>query len=1600
MREALRQQVDRLMSQLVAKAGDRSPCPGADSFLQRFYADVAPDELLDRDVDSLADIALGHLNFARYRKPGSPLVRVVHPRNPDGDISLNQCVVQVVTDNMPFLVDSVRIAINQRGLNIDRTLHPVTRVVRDSSGNLMEVLDNDSGKNENAFSESYLYLEASSDSSVEPISEVENAVRATLSDVRAAVEDWQPMRHKIQTIRESISQRKLPIEQEAVEETQCFLQWLVDDHFTFLGYREYELVEKDGEDILRILPGTGLGILREREDEKVSSAFSVLPSEVRKRAREPQLIILTKGNSRSTVHLPTYIDYVGIKRFDESGQVTGEYRLLGLYTSVAYRCDPYEIPIVRRKLEHIIALSGYENGSHAEKSLQTILQTYPRDELFQIPQELLFEIAMGIVRLHDRQRVRLFMRRDPYARFVSCLVFVARDRYDTKLRHRFEKILLDAFSGDNVECNVLLSESVLARLHFVIRGTPGRLSEVDHSELERKLADAGRTWSEQLAGALGTKHTSRSSVVLARRYRDAFPIGYQDTSPATEGAQDIEHMEALDKGDDLRIQTYRLSDDSPDTLRLKLYHVGDPIPLSEVIPVLENLALFVKTERPNRITRGDGSIVWMHDFGTVHAEKRRLSLQGTRANFQEAFVRTWEGEAENDGFNQLILGAKLNWREAVVLRAYCRYLLQLRVPFSQAYMEKTLVSNTEIAMLLIDYFNTRFDPTLRDRSVLLESYAQDIMKRIHEVSSLDEDRILRLYLAALQATLRTNYFQISADEEPKPYLTLKINPEKIEATPEPRPKFEIFVYSPQFEGVHLRGGKVARGGIRWSDRREDFRTEILGLMKAQMVKNSVIVPVGAKGGFVLRNTTTDGERLKDDVQQCYRTFIQGLLDVTDNLVEGKTAVPANTVCYDDADPYLVVAADKGTATFSDSANSIAIDNQFWLGDAFASGGSAGYDHKKMGITARGAWESVKRHFRELDTDIQTTPFTVVGIGDMGGDVFGNGMLLSTCIRLVAAFNHLHIFIDPDPDPQISFQERKRLFELPRSTWLEYDKELITPGGGVFSRASKSIPLSAQMRELLVTNAEALNPDELIRLILMARVDLLWNGGIGTFVKSSFESHADAGDRVNDAIRINANELRCKAVGEGGNLGLTQLARVEFAKQGGYVITDSIDNSGGVDSSDHEVNIKILLAGPVAGGELSLEERNRLLAGMTEEVVDLVLTHNYQQTQAISIANHQSTERLEDHARLIRRLERDGRLKRRLEFLPGDDEITERGSGGMGLTRPELAILFSYVKIAIFSDLLSSDVPEDPYVSKDLQRYFPTPLRSGYRAHMDSHPLRREIIATHITNSMINSVDLTMISRYTEQYGYSAADITRAYVAARDIFDMMSYREDVDALDNEVPSGTQIDMLIKMRRLIERATFWLLQNQPQPLDIAGSVNTFAEGVNHVAQHLHDWVTPAHRDVLDLAVQAYLDVGVPLELAQRCSGLGALYSALDIVEVSAGSTFDVDDVVRIYFELGSRLSMYWMREQLLGLSQGHHWQRMATDGLYLDLYRYQRLLSSKVVEGSAKSKHVDYWMSHYKQEIVRIDKTVSELKEQNTRDLAMLMVAIRDIQALAE
>ncbi len=1005
------------------------------------------------------------------------------------------------------------------------------------------------------------------------------------------------------------------------------------------------------------MPGTGLGILRETDQKPHSLSFAKLPPEVRSLAHAANLLNLTKANSRSTVHRPSYLDYVGVKRFDAEGEATGERRFLGLYAFSAYSVSAFEIPIVRRKVGYVLERAGFPEGSHNEKDLLEILETYPRDELFQIEKEELFEIAMGILHLQERQRVRLFVRRDTYGRFFSCLVFVPRDRYNTGIREKMQEILQRAFDGTNVEFNVRLSESVLARLHFIVYVAPGENPDYDASAIEERLAETTRSWTDNLYEALIEHFGEERGIELFHKYRDAFPPGYRDGFLPRTAVADIARIEELESEEDIEMSLYHPLEEPENFLGFKLFRLGEQTSLSGILPLLEDMGVEVVDERPHKIEPAGSQSVWIYDFGLLQEADGELQTGEVREIFQNAFARAWRGTVENDEFNRLVLRARLTWRQVTVLRAYCKYLRQAGTTFSQNYMEDALFANPHIARLLVELFEARLDPSRQARAEAeTERLRGEIEEALDEVVSLDEDRILRNFLNVTLATVRTNYYQRTPEGEPKPYLSFKFDPSEILVLPLPRPKFEIFVYSPRMEGVHLRGGRVARGGIRWSDRREDFRTEVLGLMKAQMVKNAVIVPVGAKGGFVVKRPPTQGgrEALQDEVIGCYKTLIRGMLDLTDNLAGDRVVPPEDVVRYDEDDPYLVVAADKGTATFSDIANSISADYGFWLGDAFASGGAHGYDHKEMGITAKGAWESVKRHFRELGMDIQNEDFTVAGIGDMSGDVFGNGMLLSRHIKLVGAFNHLHIFLDPDPDPETSFQERERLFKLPRSSWSDYDESLISEGGGVFSRTAKSIPLSPEVREMLGVEEETLTPNEVIRALLKAKVDLLFNGGIGTYVKSSEETNADVGDRTNDAVRVDGGELECRVVGEGGNLGFTQRGRVEYALGGGRIYMDAIDNSAGVDCSDHEVNIKILLDSVVEDGDMTEKQRNELLVEMTEEVGRLVLRDNYEQTRAISNALALAHPMIDVHIRYIRALEEAGSLNRELEFLPSDE----------------------------------------------------------------------------------------------------------------------------------------------------------------------------------------------------------------------------------------------------------------------------------------------------------------------------------------------------------
>ncbi|MDX1653999.1 MAG: NAD-glutamate dehydrogenase, partial [Candidatus Competibacteraceae bacterium] len=1151
-------------------------------------------------------------------------------------------------------------------------------------------------------------------------------------------------------------------------------------------------------------------------------------------------------------------------------------------------------------------------------------------------------------------------------------------------------------------------ETVLARVLITVYTRPGEIPDYSVAEIENQLRETMQSWEDRLSYELLEQVGEESGNQLFNLYGNAFPAGYREDFSARTGVRDILRLERLSDGHPLEMHLYRPLEDPQGRLSFKVFGRNQAMPLSDALPILERLGLSVLAARPYELELSDGRRLWILDFDMREEPGIAVEVGAVREHFQEAFARIWSGQMENDGFNRLVVAAALPWRDVTLLRAYCKYLLQTRVPFSQPYMEQAVGNHPQIAAQLVELFHARFNPRLAqgDSGRRTTELGVAIEEALDQVSNLDEDRILRRFLAAILATLRTNFYQKGEDGPIREYVSFKFDPARIPEMPLPLPMFEIFVYSPRTEAVHLRGGPVARGGLRWSDRREDFRTEVLGLMKAQMVKNAVIVPVGSKGGFVVKRPPVTGgrEALQQEVEYCYTTFISGMLDITDNLVAGEVVPPRDVVRYDNDDPYLVVAADKGTATFSDLANSIAIRYGFWLGDAFASGGSAGYDHKKMGITARGAWESVKRHFRELGKDIQNEDFTVVGIGDMGGDVFGNGMLLSRHIRLLAAFNHLHIFIDPNPDAQSSYQERERLFRLPRSTWEDYDKSLISQGGGIYSRSAKSIQLSPQAREALGIRSERLTPNELVHNLLKAPVELLWNGGIGTYVKAVTETHGDAGDRANDAVRVNGVDLRCKVVGEGGNLGCTQLGRIEYARKGGHIYTDAIDNSGGVDSSDHEVNIKILLNQVVDSGDMTVKQRNQLLAEMTDEVAQLVLRHNYLQTQAISATVSRSPQMLGEHIRVIRRLERMGRLNREIEYLPSDEQLAEREAAHEGLTRPELAVLLAYSKIVLFEALVNSDVPDDPYLQRELINYFPSRLSPQFHGAMETHRLRKEIIATYITNSMLNRMGSVFTFKLQEA-GETAPDIARAYAAAREIYQARKLWAAIEDLDCRVAASVQIDMNFASRHLIERATLWLLRNRRPPLDISMVVGQFKDDIQTLAGSLAGLLSGSEAMVLETQARQLTEAGVPEELAQWVASLDNLYPGLDIIEVASGAQdLGVQEVARIYFGLVDRLRLSWLRSSIAGLPVSNHWQNQARAALLNNLYEQQRALTAAVLRLSSPEQspeqRLDNWLEHNRGVVERTLALFTDLEGSGQPDLAMLSVALRETGALVQ
>ena len=1573
--------------------------PQLDVFAREFFRQLDADDLAERATEDLCGALLSHWQFGATRKAGGPKVRVLSPTVADNGWASRHSVIEIVNDDMPFLVDSTTTEINRQGLTLHLIVHPIFAVERAADGALVSLLPR--GEAPQAARESWMHIQI--DRLVDPQqrSELVAGIERVLADVRATVKDWPAMVGRLQQATAELASAPTNVPPALMTESQAFLTWLSEDHLTLLGYRQHELSTEGGEDTLRLVPGSGLGVLRESAAEMQTITYAELPAKARAMAHAATPVLLvTKSDIRATVHRPGRTDYIGVKRYDDQGRVVGEHRFIGLFTSTAYSARVSETPLLRGKVEAIAQRAGLQSGGHLAKALAHILETFPRDELFQISDDELYDTALGILALGDRQRLRLFVRRDPFDRFVSCLVYVPRDAYATDLRVKMQRLLVDAFAGTGADFDVLLGNNVLARIHFMVRTTPGQLPEVDLKDLEGRLALAARRWADQLRDALIEVEGEGRGIDLYKRWSGAFPPEYRERVVPRAAVADLIKASTLTADGPLALALYRPLGASANALGFKVYRLGEPIVLSDSLPMLEHMGVRVLGEQNYRIT-SDSAAISMHDFELQAAVAEQIEPETLAMLFEDSFAKVFSGEVENDDFNRLVLRAGLAADEIVVLRAYAKYLKQIGFALSQTAIEATLVAQPQMARMLVALFKLRFDPVQHDDAAA-SSQVNAIEQALDKVSNLSEDRVLRQLLALILATLRTNFWSTGSGHSGaagprRPFLSFKFDSAMVPGLPEPRPLYEIFVYSPRFEGIHLRGGKVARGGLRWSDRAEDFRTEVLGLVKAQMVKNTVIVPVGSKGGFVLKKAPPATAReayLKEGIA-CYQDYLRGLLDITDNLAGTAVVPPPMVRRIDGDDPYLVVAADKGTATFSDHANAVSKEYGHWLGDAFASGGSVGYDHKVMGITARGAWEGVKRFFREKGVDIQSTDFSVVGVGDMSGDVFGNGMLLSRHIRLLAAFDHRHVFIDPSPDAAISFAERERLFKLPRSSWADYDTHLISAGGGVWSRSEKSIPLSPQARAALGIDAERLAPTELLSAILKAPADLLYNGGIGTYVKASSEAHADVGDRANDNLRINGRELRCQVVGEGGNLGFTQRGRIEAALNGVRINSDAIDNSAGVDTSDHEVNIKILLGLAIADGEMTEKQRNTVFAQMTNEVAALVLRDNYFQTQALSVTGRLGAQLIDQEARFMRFLEKAGKLNRAIEFLPTDDQIAERKAHGQALTHPERAVLLAYSKMWLFDEILASDLPEDPWIAGALVRYFPAAMRDKFSAYIPRHPLKREIIATHVLNSMVNRVGATFVHRLSDMTGAKPAQVVRAYLATREVMGHVALWPQVEALDNVVADRVQSDMLIEEGNLTARATTWFLRSRrlAEPMEV--TFQRFKPAVDALCGTL------AAEAAASPQALAWVAAGVPLALAQRVASGDGLFAALDIAEVADTLKRGVAEVGEVHVGVAAKLGLAGLRRQIDGLPSDSHWQSLAKAALGDDLAGLQRVITQDVL--GARSGSADQmlagWEAVNSVALERAQRVLAELADVQGADLAMLSVALRELRNLA-
>ncbi len=1584
----------------------KSPA-GLNKMLEILCGKMIEDDLEFFDPQLLAAMAMSHWEMAKERTKGEPDLRIYCPDTEEG--KCRKTVIDIVSDDLAFLVDSVAADINKNNLLIGILIHPNIYTSYDKDGNLKDI----KAKSEKGYyRQAHIHVQIHETLSDEAIKDLQEGLYTVLDDVFHANKDWKPILAKLKESAEDLNTARTNRPAAEIQEHCAFLDYLYDNNFTLLGYREYAFIEGKNGVRSRTIKGSSLGLLH----DDVSPAYiqeseEGLPRNLQELRRNLPPVSISKTNRLSTVHRRVPMDCVAIKIYDEKGNVVGEKLFLGLFTSVTYSRSVGDVPYLRVKVEEAMEESGYIEGTHDAKALRHILEKYPRDELFQIETDELLRICRNIIRLQERQRIALFLRADPFGRYISCLVYIPRDRFGTKLRKDIQAILEEETNGVCSNFYTTLDDSVFARVMFVINVSQKNPPKIAPRRIEKRLRDAGQTWAERLTQALTNSYSDDQKITdFTLRYADAFPVPYTMNYKAHQCVFDIEKIETAYSENRVVLDLYRPNDMDLKQIRLKVFHVGAPVTLSEVMPILEDMGLRAVAELPFEITpKGRDQSIWIHDFLLETPEiEDFVVINNVKENFEKAFVRIWYNQVENDGLNRLVLSANMNWKEITILRAYVRYIKQLRFPFSRSYIEKAITENPKISRVLIDMFKAYHDMANGAESEnLVAGCAVAMDYELEKVDSSDYDRILRSIMTLVQATLRTNYYQRGEDGKSKPYLSMKFDSGKIAFMPRPRPFREVFVYSPLVEGIHLRGDKIARGGIRWSDRHEDYRTEVLGLMKAQMVKNSVIVPMGSKGGFVVKTPTNSREEFMKEGVECYKTFIRGLLDITDNQKGKKIIPPKDVVRRDGDDPYLVVAADKGTATFSDIANGLSQEYKFWLDDAFASGGSAGYDHKKMGITARGAWESVKYHFRLFNHDTQNQPFDVVGVGDMAGDVFGNGMLLSEHIQLIGAFNHIHIFCDPEPDAAKSFKERKRLFEKVAG-WDQYDEKCLSKGGKIFNRSDKMLTLTPEIKKRFDLTKDKVTPNDLIVAMLKSRTDLLWFGGIGTYIKSTKESNADAGDKANDALRINGADVRAKVLGEGANLAITQLGRIEMAERGVAMNTDFLDNSAGVDSSDHEVNIKILLSDVMNQKDhnMDIKSRNKLLEKMTDEVAEHVLRHNYQQAQAISVIEMQAHENLQAHDAFIKYMERTQGLSREIEGLPDQEVIEKRLRTGKGLTRPELCILLAYAKINLTKDLLATDIPDNPKMNYWVMDYFPKILGKRYEVEILRHRLKREIVATMMASSLVNRLGPTFLQSRMTKTGSTVEEITQAYLIVRDAFGLRHLWDMIEEMDGKVPAQVQLKAMQEIEHLATHGITWFLTRLGREMDIDADAKEFSDGIKELSENLHELVTDDLKIGIQQREEASIRDGIAKDLAHKIALMPVLTSACDIIRISSEQGTHLKNTARTYFELGERFHLDWLRQKVKYLPHEDHWQSEAANGLMGQLYESQAGMTMRIlrdVNGKGKkapkgSSLVDLWVEKHGSHFKQLDSLFVDLKRAGTVDLPMLTVAEQRLRSL--